>query len=755
MKLISCHIASFGKFLNKDFDFKGDIITFKEGNGWGKTTLAAFLECMLYGMENGRGKSACSNLRAKYEPWQGGAYGGTLVFSSRGRVYRVERTFGKTAASDTVRVYDENAVLMPAFSSRDEALGETLFGLDRESFRRSVYIPQGEIQTGALPDTLKNRLLVLLGGNTQGERGAQSALERLDEAERALRAKRRPSKGKLDELDDALISIQSKKDECRLALRMAEEERETWDKLSTRIRELNEKIRRLESAETAWNKQSVRAAALSAERETQLQLQEHRKAEENLRAFFKDVHPSTINTEGLEGAVKEFYSLQSELASLQPRMEQSSEKQREMDRIKTQLETCKKTLESYSLLLKSERETEGAGKERKEKVSKKSGKKSKFGLTCILAIAMVFLGAIRVETTPTLGIALIVFGAVGLLLAFITQYKNLGGFERREKVDREADAKLQARYAETKAEYRRLTDELTELRFETSEENGEMKKEYTRKRERADALEEGICRFLGNFTFDEVYDYRAALSKLKENSAEYAARLRAIEDCETRLRDLAAQTQDAQSENIDLTGVPTDINVLRMELSEAKRERDHRIGERERSLARMEDSEDRGARISDLEEEETRLKEEYARLEKRLNAIRIAREVLLRAQENMAAKYLVPVENACKKYASILNETGGFSLRFSASGETLFEENGMFRGQEYYSTGIKELIGLCTRLALAETVFFGEPPVLILDDPLVNLDDDKTERAKRLLKELSKKYQLVYFTCKKERTING
>ena len=78
---------------------------------------------------------------------------------------------------------------------------------------------------------------------------------------------------------------------------------------------------------------------------------------------------------------------------------------------------------------------------------------------------------------------------------------------------------------------------------------------------------------------------------------------------------------------------------------------------------------------------------------------------------------------------------------------------GRLREMEYYSKGMQELFGFCIRLALAEAVFAEETPPLILDDPLVHLDDEKTEKAKLLIREFSKKYQIVYLTCKTERKV--
>ena len=44
-----------------------------------------------------------------------------------------------------------------------------------------------------------------------------------------------------------------------------------------------------------------------------------------------------------------------------------------------------------------------------------------------------------------------------------------------------------------------------------------------------------------------------------------------------------------------------------------------------------------------------------------------------------------------------------------------------------------------------------EKPFLVLDDPFVNLDDDKLARGKALLIALEKEYQAIYFTCHESR----
>ena len=76
-----------------------------------------------------------------------------------------------------------------------------------------------------------------------------------------------------------------------------------------------------------------------------------------------------------------------------------------------------------------------------------------------------------------------------------------------------------------------------------------------------------------------------------------------------------------------------------------------------------------------------------------------------------------------------------------------YEILGQLRDGRTMSAGYKDLIGICMRFALVDAMYPGEKPFLILDDPFVNLDDEKLARGRRLLAVLSQDYQVIYFTC--------
>ena len=92
MQLIGCYINGFGKFTDKEFDFKKGCNVFCHENGFGKSTLATFIRVMFYGFAGESKRSELENERKRFKPWQGGIYGGNLTFEANGkRYYRIYR----------------------------------------------------------------------------------------------------------------------------------------------------------------------------------------------------------------------------------------------------------------------------------------------------------------------------------------------------------------------------------------------------------------------------------------------------------------------------------------------------------------------------------------------------------------------------------------------------------------------------------------------------------------------------------------
>ena len=157
MKLLNLYIENFGGLHHFALDFEEGITSVIQPNGFGKTTLAEFIRAMFYGFPR-KSKTLEKSLRQKYTPWGGGNFGGNLSFEYEKKRYRIERTFGANPKGDTFALIDlETNRKSEEFS---EELGQELFGLDAESFERSVYLPQlrdtGSFATASIQAKLSN-----------------------------------------------------------------------------------------------------------------------------------------------------------------------------------------------------------------------------------------------------------------------------------------------------------------------------------------------------------------------------------------------------------------------------------------------------------------------------------------------------------------------------------------------------------------------------------------------------------------------
>lgn len=229
MKLIRCHIENFGVLSDFDFTFDEGLTVICQSNGFGKSTFAAFIKSMFYGFPRTGARNIVENERKRYEPWQGGKYGGYLEFETQDTCYRVTRYFGKTAAKDTFSLLDlTNRQTSTAYS---EKLGEELFQLDADSFTRSTYVPQLSAQDMEATTSIRTKLSNLVDDTND--------LSNYDMAEKKLRDYRtkfrayRGNGGIINELEGAYLSLEEQKDQ-------AEKQKPRLQEVIEKIEQLNE-----------------------------------------------------------------------------------------------------------------------------------------------------------------------------------------------------------------------------------------------------------------------------------------------------------------------------------------------------------------------------------------------------------------------------------------------------------------------------------------------------------------------------------
>ena len=125
---------------------------------------------------------------------------------------------------------------------------------------------------------------------------------------------------------------------------------------------------------------------------------------------------------------------------------------------------------------------------------------------------------------------------------------------------------------------------------------------------------------------------------------------------------------------------------------------------------------------------------------------------LEKARESLQNSYLGPVHSSFQKYMHRLMDEDSRQILLTPDLDVQLERNGKARELGYFSAGQTDTVMLCMRLALVDALFGDIKPFVILDDPFINLDDDRTSHALKLLTELAQDRQIIYLTCNSSRT---
>ena len=226
------YIENFGRLSKYQQTFTNGLNHFVEDNGFGKTTLSVFIKAMFYGFEENRRHSLDENDRKKYTPWQGGAFGGWMIFELRGKVYRVERTFGSKSSDDTFTLYDlDTGMVCTDFS---DPIGEYIFGIDADGFERTVFLSEKNLSGKNTNQTISAKLSNLVG--TEGDIGGfDEAIKLLDD-----RRKFYQKKGGAGEISDAKREISELEDRITVLKTKGAELSSTSEKIALITEKISE-----------------------------------------------------------------------------------------------------------------------------------------------------------------------------------------------------------------------------------------------------------------------------------------------------------------------------------------------------------------------------------------------------------------------------------------------------------------------------------------------------------------------------------
>lgn len=299
-----------------------------------------------------------------------------------------------------------------------------------------------------------------------------------------------------------------------------------------------------------------------------------------------------------------------------------------------------------------------------------------------------------------------------------------------------------------RAELEQVKQELSLLaRLEQAEDDRLQDRAHTR--EALAQLKEQLLPFLRRF--DPLGKLRAndCLELVGENLGAYKALVRSITQKEAQLREFIQQKKLDVDERTVRADEMEHLNSEERAATEALEQLQRRRTLLKSSIDRLAVDADR---IPELEEELLQMKNRID--EARANAATVAHtaKLLEEAKTALSTRYLDGMQTSFATFLSTLVGEKAPDARMDTSFDVHLREGGKTHTLESFSRGWRDAVQFCVRLSLTDALYKeGELPFLLLDDPFVNLDDERMTASRALLESLADRYQILYLVCHKER----
>jgi len=764
MYIKSCYIENFGKFHEFNIEFERGLNVIKEDNGWGKTTLMAFIKAMLYGMTY-RPNAKEFYDRRRYEPWGGGKFGGYMIFEADGKEYKVTRFFGKKDVQDEFELTAMSTG--KASDAYSEKLGEELFGIDMDSFERSVFI-SGE-KRATITDGINAKLNNLIE-NADDIGNFDKAYDNLDKVIKNLH--KRGGGGEIQKKTEQIKVLEAKCKACDSKLELIGLYQKNICEYTLKKQEYEQNISKIDN--------TISKAELYNKGE-QYKVLKRRKAEsecelDKLKHFFDKHLPSNDELAKYYSVCAEIDSINHGIESLGAVKECTED---EEDRIDECVGYYKEAGRINNILKGESEKYEALRKECKElgeelEVTSES-KKGIVLKVILLIISFGVMGFGIIETVKKLipyGVIILIAGAVSALafalLIVVTLLRNKELEIRHKnaitrKLECEAELEDIKKYAselkKTGREYEAKYTAFINARLANStgdfiEDLAGIRDNYNKYCRLIDYKKELSSKKKLIAAFLEYYDYGY------NDNASYYDKLQIIRDnlrdygfCKENYAKFCDELASFEEANdiekiLSIAGTEpeyVDIATLQRERSTLQSEAEKLSGLINRAQKTIDDTSLEVDRRQEYESEIAGLKEEVTELEDKYRIFTLTRNTLEAAREKLSTRYMADMKEAFKKYLDIFEVSD--NLKIGLELDTRLEKNGKEWDSKYFSQGYADMADICVRLALVDAMFKEEQPMIVLDDPFVNFDDNKLLKVRRAIETLAEDKQIIYTIC--------
>lgn len=258
-------------------------------------------------------------------------------------------------------------------------------------------------------------------------------------------------------------------------------------------------------------------------------------------------------------------------------------------------------------------------------------------------------------------------------------------------------------------------------------------------------LESEIEAYLEEYGCDPKEDYTQSLSRLKSSLAECGFAKENLDNARTKK--VQFETENDMENILSADECPYSLDELNDMISKVETSLEDIRSSLTQYARQMDDLQEQLDMRDEKEQEYRNCQQIQAEEKHKYEILKLTSDYLLKAKEQFTARYMAPIANGFQKYFGILTENTDRNWQVDANISLKVKEQGQLRDVRTMSAGYQDLIGICMRLALVDAMYPDEKPFLILDDPFVNLDDEKLARGKQMLIALEREYQVIYFTC--------
>ncbi len=733
------HIDSFGNLQNITLGLSDGVNIIEGANESGKSTVAAFIKFIFYGLSNKKGDKQLSE-RDRFINWNTGSAGGYLELKSDDEKYRIERTViiaGQNVdGSESKKSYREGCQII-ALSNNSvlsgySSPGEYFLGVDEELFEKSAFVSQPggtKIDGNKLLDSIENILF-----SASENINITKALKKLDASRVALLHKNGGG-GQIFELETKCAQLEAKLESAKSI---------AGDILNNE-NSLREAKKNLESA--LLKKDKLNKVITAFENSTVITLFDKLHSIEAQAAEAEDVISSLkakYTVDGLYPDDEYISKLEALCEKLRALKEEVYKKEAELNEVKNSFDNIGDgTAASYDKVPDILSRLDSC----KQKKHTSAVLSWAFGIFTLL-FALGGALSIYLNYFSEIGIILLFSALLPFALSLIFMGVTLSANSALGKLYGEYGVQNESAFMVVlkDIENKYLSKKDYESKIESLEATYKLALEKS-------CLAEEELKGADVWKFSETLEEN--LKSAKTASFEMAQAKRESEKLFEILTMLKAQLdtyneddiRKSASENVDISGIDaSNLASKRQEYeftSKAAEALEVRIHELEKSLAALYPQADNPARIVEKIELAKSFIAEYR---KKHAAYLLAYQKIEEAGTSMRESISPKLADFTSKIMSDL--TGGKYSEIGINSDlkvTVRTENGM-KELEYLSAGTQDIVYVSLRLALINTLFRKSMPCVVFDESFSRLDNTRLSQILKLLKLTGKSMQCILLT---------